>query len=439
MTNTFANTIRGENIYQSLGNAASASYDAHIANGAAVRTQHFQTGPYQPPSTGLATSVEPTNAIVASISKDVYVPNPDPEAPGRFINCGNQTTTNDYDSASRLISRTQTVSGLSQDPNCTTVYDSGPDVEQLNAYDAENHHISAATQGVSQDVQWSPTGHAYKFDGAAANVHYDGGGILFVTDPNGALLHVKVETLADINGSGQLTVFDRDFGNQYVSRHNNTFYGGISLGTTMYENKDTPPASIPYVFGGSTNDTTCRYANGVGTGCSPAGTLEYGRLEGFEYAGLTFQGVRTIDSSSGQWTTPDAYAGSVHDPMSQKAFMWDRNNPYSYSDPTGYSPQVAITADEGGGTLAWAGAAPPGDALPSDPSGLNPQIWTPDDPNPSKTGRGTGGQCSTIVRIRRGYAMTTTTSAATTGTTTTRMTKDPKHPEVSLRHKILSR
>ena len=37
-----------------------------------------------------------------------------------------------------------------------------------------------------------------------------------------------------------------------------------------------------------------------------------------------------------QWTTPDAYAGDVHDPMSQKPYMWNGNNPVQYSDPSGY-------------------------------------------------------------------------------------------------------
>jgi YD repeat-containing protein len=50
----------------------------------------------------------------------------------------------------------------------------------------------------------------------------------------------------------------------------------------------------------------------------------------------TWQGVRTFDPAVGQWNSPDAYAGDVHDPMSQKPFMWNRNNPYEYSDPTGY-------------------------------------------------------------------------------------------------------
>lgn len=43
-----------------------------------------------------------------------------------------------------------------------------------------------------------------------------------------------------------------------------------------------------------------------------------------------------MDTETGQWTTPDAYAGEVDDPMTQKPFMWNRNNPYPYSDPSGY-------------------------------------------------------------------------------------------------------
>jgi YD repeat-containing protein len=51
-----------------------------------------------------------------------------------------------------------------------------------------------------------------------------------------------------------------------------------------------------------------------------------------------WQGVRTFDPAVGQWNTPDAYAGTAHDPMSQKPYMWDRNNPYSYADPSGFDP-----------------------------------------------------------------------------------------------------
>jgi hypothetical protein len=64
------------------------------------------------------------------------------------------------------------------------------------------------------------------------------------------------------------------------------------------------------------------------------------RKDGYQIAQLTVQGMRAFDSTSSQWTTPDAYAGNMHDPMSQKPFMWNKNNSLEYSDPTGYDPYV---------------------------------------------------------------------------------------------------
>ncbi|MHB8212270.1 MAG: RHS repeat-associated core domain-containing protein [Vulcanimicrobiaceae bacterium] len=48
------------------------------------------------------------------------------------------------------------------------------------------------------------------------------------------------------------------------------------------------------------------------------------------------QGVRSYDTQAGIWTSPDAYAGTVNDPATQKSYMWNNNNPISYSDPSGY-------------------------------------------------------------------------------------------------------
>lgn len=59
-------------------------------------------------------------------------------------------------------------------------------------------------------------------------------------------------------------------------------------------------------------------------------------VDGWTFEYETWQGVRTFDPAIGQWNTPDAYAGDAHDPMSQKPYMWNRNNPYAYSDPSGY-------------------------------------------------------------------------------------------------------
>lgn len=66
------------------------------------------------------------------------------------------------------------------------------------------------------------------------------------------------------------------------------------------------------------------------------------RADGFNDGVNTIQGVRSYDANANQWTTPDAYAGSVHDPMTQKSYVWNGDNPVGYSDPTGYDPYVIL-------------------------------------------------------------------------------------------------
>ncbi len=53
-----------------------------------------------------------------------------------------------------------------------------------------------------------------------------------------------------------------------------------------------------------------------------------------------------------QWTSPDAYAGDVHDPMSQHPYMWNDNNPVQYSDPSGYCAGVLSCVISIGGQAA---------------------------------------------------------------------------------------
>ena len=68
-----------------------------------------------------------------------------------------------------------------------------------------------------------------------------------------------------------------------------------------------------------------------------------GLTDGFE----TIQGARTYDSTAAAWTTPDAYAGDARDPGSQKSYVWNRNNPVSFSDPAGYDYTSAGTDGSG--------------------------------------------------------------------------------------------
>jgi RHS repeat-associated protein len=73
-----------------------------------------------------------------------------------------------------------------------------------------------------------------------------------------------------------------------------------------------------------------------GSGGHPSNLLFQGATDGVYDGFLTLQGVRSFDPGNASWTTPDAFAGITHDPMSQKSYMYDGNNPIVYSDPTGF-------------------------------------------------------------------------------------------------------
>jgi RHS repeat-associated protein len=76
---------------------------------------------------------------------------------------------------------------------------------------------------------------------------------------------------------------------------------------------------------------------GVGQG----GIVTMPRSDGLSDGYNTVQGTRSYDSSVGNWTTPDAYAGDAHDPMSQKPYMYNHNNPLEYEDPSGFLSYIA--------------------------------------------------------------------------------------------------
>jgi hypothetical protein len=65
------------------------------------------------------------------------------------------------------------------------------------------------------------------------------------------------------------------------------------------------------------------------------------RADGYGDSVNVFQGVRAYDPNSAQWTAPDAYAGEVHDPISQKPYMWNRSNALTYGDPSGFDTEIS--------------------------------------------------------------------------------------------------
>jgi hypothetical protein len=134
----------------------------------------------------------------------------------------------------------------------------------------------------------------------------------------------SVEGLADYDQSGNhVTVYDRNLYGLVAISHTATAF---SAWTDAYSG----PALMPRARQG-----TCSDGGDDPTSC---GRLRTGKLtaDGWTIDNDTWQGVRTLDPSVGQWNTPDAFAGTLHDPMTQKPFMFNRNNPYQYSDPSGY-------------------------------------------------------------------------------------------------------
>ncbi|HEY0382866.1 MAG TPA: hypothetical protein VGC72_11780, partial [Candidatus Elarobacter sp.] len=329
-TMNYVLTVRGENIGSAVAPSA-PQYPSHIANGAVVMPKSI------PLQKGFQTPVvDPLNAVVLSTSYEWMQQYQDPnfDPPSGLLDCGRMTTTQDYDVAGRLLGNTVSGTG-SGDARCSNAGPPYSTPHDYYFYDAENHHIG------DHGGSWSPGGHLYNLGGTS--IHYDGGVPLFGTDAQGHVW-VKIESLADIDPTGKLTVWDRDYAGLLQTGHNDVVYYNINVGNVVAQ-----PAVPSNLFRGSSNATTCGTSGSTCLG--GADFLPYNRLEGFDYMGLTFQGARAVESASGQWTTPDAYAGNAHDPMSQKPFMWDRNDPYEYSDPSGYF----VMTDIGGGGMGWHG------------------------------------------------------------------------------------
>ncbi|MBV8369761.1 MAG: RHS repeat protein, partial [Candidatus Eremiobacteraeota bacterium] len=327
---SFYNTSRGENFQQVTNPWPSTAngFSTRPANGALVPALKNR-GPA--PSWGSAPAFDPINAVVLGGTLNGTAVD---QINGTYPQCGPLPTIDTYDAASRLVSRPFNSMNPDSNGNCNIENDPG---SYTWSYDAENHTISQL-QGTAQ---WGPNGQPYHIGGSGISdsLHYDGGTLLFFTDGQGNLSGIRLGALADVAANGQITVWDRDTSNMRITGHNNTLYYGVSFGGRKfgpYRTGEGPGSLVsgasPIIFNGSTTAPVCTMQS-----CAIGGRYDYSRTEGFDWGNLTIQGARAVDNATGQWTTPDAYAGDVHDPMSQKPFMWDRNNPYNYSDPSGYT------------------------------------------------------------------------------------------------------
>ena len=177
----------------------------------------------------------------------------------------------------------------------------------------------------SYAVNWGTNGHpinlTFKSDNTPYHtvatwqeyLHWDGDTLLFTSgSPSGTPDNIKVGSIAEIRPSdGAIEVFDRDSAGEIWDSHTTVASGW--------------------------ND---QYGRLNGNPAPSFGAISEPKPESLTGFGMiAIQGVRGVDAVLTQWTTPDAYAGSVHDPASQKPYMYERNNSYAYSDPSGYCAQ----------------------------------------------------------------------------------------------------
>ncbi len=232
------------------------------------------------------------------------------------------TRTKAYDAENRIAQQTSSLdSGTNVDSGgYWRDTDHQPYDIQSIAYDADGHPSLFALTNTPNATSPNPMSFIWLWDGSDRLAECRNMGSS--TPPACGAGSFSIEGLGEYNPSGSYTaVYDRDASGAVVTKHDG--YGF---------DKWTSGLRQPGVHGVSAT------AWGPGSQQYPIFTQYDGKLtvDGWTLDNNTWQGVRTFDASIGQWNTPDAYAGDVHDPMSQQPYMWNRNNPYTYSDPSGF-------------------------------------------------------------------------------------------------------
>ena len=232
--------------------------------------------------------------------------------------------------------------------------DSGTTYTNTKSYDAEDHilgvvmpWLQTGKTGYAQSLgyRWGAIGHPFQIGSTSAvlananpqptdfqydSLYWDDDDLLFTMNASGQINDIKIADFADYvpGAATPLTVWDRDMNGQIYGCH--TGGSASTVSSSAFQN-----AAITCGTSGSFQGATFGVnTHAIGRG----GMLTMPKHDGISDGQNTFQGVRTYDPQAGTWTTPDILLGNVHDPMSQKPYVWNRNDPYKYSDPSGLAP-----------------------------------------------------------------------------------------------------
>lgn len=221
-------------------------------------------------------------------------------------------------------------------------------------YDAENHTTSTfdGTNSNMHYYSWGPIGHpvtvgecrvtynpaptctsAQNGPWLYSALHWSGNQLLFTTRADGALTDYKLGADGDVLPTdvcaAGTSYYDRDASGQIIFSHNaNGHTGSRGQYVGSYD-------GCSQILDGGTEAPPSYYGENSGP------TFSYQRVDAVTDGSSILQGVRSYNPASQQWTTPDAFAGDVDDPMSQSKYMWNNNNAVAYSDPSGYCPGVS--------------------------------------------------------------------------------------------------
>ncbi len=261
----------------------------------------------------------------------------------------------DYDADGRVL-----------DVQSPTIYDNGQSwgwmtsYNDIYTYDAEDHTMTSGFQFLESGSDggqggyvganpnhyyaWGPNGHPVTdatSGGIYQGLHWDGSSLSYSTGSNGSVSDYKLgfdgDMLPSDPGYSGATYYDRNSSGDAIANHNASGHSALQ----PYAAQAIPPQPPGWVQPGG---------YGTATGHQPvfgdsSGTaFTYNREDGITNGEVTIQGVRNFSGDTQQWTTPDAYAGEIHDPMSQAKYMWNHNNPIEYSDPSGYD-EIWLYAD----------------------------------------------------------------------------------------------
>jgi hypothetical protein len=234
-----------------------------------------------------------------------------------------------YDAAGR-----QTKSGYDRTTEGSTTCNTQVTGLGQSTYDAENHIQSSSIYQASGTATWGPDGRQRisQSGSVTKTAHWDGGTLLFTTGGNNTP-QLYIGKSGTMDYAGDIDVYDRDQTGAEVSSHgyvttggnrpwwmtNGNWVDGWSTGSvrTIQVQKSGKTYYLQFFIG------TCNAYFTVGNdteyyACpAVAATFEMKRADGYKMVGGIVQGARTFDSTSGQWLSPDPYAGDMNDPMSQ--------------------------------------------------------------------------------------------------------------------------